>query len=135
MDTDNMPNAEDTKVIIQLLTADKQLRDARQEKTDASMEHLHECVHNIDVNVSGIKSYFIGIDPQKHIIHHVRMEETAQMNSNIKKAVVGALVSMAFTGVMAFMQWTSVQAQKDMQTQITEIVKQQREANVLAPKK
>lgn len=134
MENQNMPNSEDTKVIIQLLNADKQARDERQQKTDAQMEHIHECVHNIDVNVTGIKSYFIGIDPQKHIIHHVRMEETSQMNSNIKKAVVGALVSMAFTGVMAFMQWTSVQAQKDMQMQIADIVKQ-REANVVVPKK
>lgn len=125
-----MPDSQDTKVIIALLQAAKAAGDAQNTKIGAEMEHLHTCVHNIDENVKGIKAYFIGIDPQKHIIHHVKMEENEQLSRDIRKAVWGAVVSMIFTGLMAFFSWTSIKAQEDLKLQIAEVIKEQKAQQV-----
>lgn len=127
-----MPDTQDTKVIIALLQAAKESSEAQNDKIGAEMEHLHDCVHTIDENVKGIKAYFIGIDPQKHIIHHVKMEENEQLSKDIRKAVWGAIVSVIFTGLMAFFSWTTIKAQEDLKEQIAEVIKEQKAAQAAA---
>ncbi len=130
-----MPDSNDTKTIISILENEASKRNARHSDMDDSIKDIDQSLKSIDLNMNGIKSYFIGIDPQKHIIHHVRMEETVAMNNSIKKAVMGAVVSAIFTGLMAFMQWTAISAQKDMQAQISEIIKKQTAPVIVFPEK
>lgn len=118
----------DIKMIISLLESDRHDRDERQRKTDASFEHLHTCIHSIDENIRNSKSFFMGIEPQEHILHHARIEENAKIVRDMKKAAWAAAVSVIFTALMAFMSWTGNQAQKDIQAQIAEIIKQQAKA-------
>ena len=123
-----VPDTQDTKLIIAMLNDAKGASLKREDKQDETNDHLHASMHAIDENVKGIKAYFIGLDPATHIIHHVRIGETEQTMKDMKKAIVGSIVSAVIAGAVGIMQYTANSAQKDLQAQVAELVKHQQQA-------
>lgn len=94
-----MPDTTDTKVIIALLQQDRQQRDerqtksdARQDKMDASMTHLHDCVHDIGQDVKQavqevgvMRGYFIGVSPGEHIRDHLKIVDLSAMVKDLQE--------------------------------------------------
>jgi vacuolar-type H+-ATPase subunit E/Vma4 len=114
----------DTQRIIELLEDDRKVRETRQQKVDEQFEHLHNCIHNIDNNISGISSYFIGMDAKEHIIQHAKFKENEEMMNHIRKAVWGSIISIVFAVIVAITQYTAAAAQKDLASQVAELAKQ-----------
>jgi predicted nuclease with TOPRIM domain len=80
-----MQDNEQYDKIIVLLEAANVARKERDQRADVNMSHLQEDLHTVVDTVSGIKVYFTGLDPSKHIIDHIRMVDLLQMQKDIEK--------------------------------------------------
>jgi hypothetical protein len=55
----------------------------------------------------------------------VRIGETEQTMKDLKKAIYGSIASVIITAVVAWISWSNMQVQRDLQAQVAEVVKHQ----------
>lgn len=108
---------QDLQKIIDLLEQDRCDRLERQ-------RHVDEQLQKIGTSINNITPFFIGIDPQQHIVQHTKFAEQEEMLKHIKKAVWGSIISIVFAAFVAFTQYTASSAQKELAAQVAELTKQ-----------